>query len=520
MLFARRLARVRLALPLAGLAMNACGDGENVIAPPTTGTLQVTTVTSGSEPDPDGYSIRIDAGDATAIGNAETRTFTDVGAGDHAVELGGLAANCIADDGLSQSTTLTAGTTSTVTFTVTCAGTTGSIEVTTVTTGAPLDPDGYSLSLDGNAGQAVGVNATRSLSDMNPGNHSVGLGGVASNCTIAEANPRTVPVAAGAEAAVSFTVTCAPPIGGIQWTLIPFPSGFIGAGLWASSASDLFVVGSSTEGRFVLHHDGHDWGPLQPLLSGGEAVPGSEAAVAVWGSSPNDVFAAGGSDIWHYNGTQWASAYHEYHDSYVGLGGTSAGDVFAVGCTDATPDCRGLIAHYDGRSWSRPSASPINSMGHVHDVWAITPGDAWAVGGQVDPFESSPPVQDVAHLILHYDGTSWSVNFGFRAFHEERVGFSGIWASASNDVFAVGNSGLIWHYDGSAWSPMTSPTPAHLRDVWGSSGSDVFAVGDAGILRYDGTSWSVINQTKATRLWGAGTDLFVLTEGGVLHGTR
>ena len=38
---------------------------------------------------------------------------------------------------------------------------TGQIEVTVTTTGADVDPDGYSLSLDGVAGLTLPVNATR-----------------------------------------------------------------------------------------------------------------------------------------------------------------------------------------------------------------------------------------------------------------------------------------------------------------------------------------------------------------------
>ena len=515
MLFACRLVRVGIAIPLVGLALNACGDGENVIAPPTTGTLQVTTVTSGAEPDPDGYSIQIDAAAASPIGNAETRTFSDVAAGDHSLQLGGLAANCTAD-GLTKSTTVTARTTATVTFAVTCTGT--SIRVTTATTGAPLDTDGYSLSVDGGAGQAIGINASLTLS-VSAGDHSVAVAGLASNCTIAEVNPRPVTVSAGAQASVSFTVTCAPPTGEIRWTLIPFPSGFTGAGLWASSASHLFVVGSSTEGRFVLHHDGHDWArqplpPLPPLPDdGGEAV-------AVWGSSPSDVYAAGGTNIWHYAGDRWVRVPVEGYDGYVGLAGTSWRDVFAVGFANTARDAEGLIAHYDGSTWSRPAEPAIREFGRVYDVSAASPGDVWAVGSQASPYDLPPDEPNVLHKILHYDGISWSHNFGFAAFAREPLGFSGVWATATNDVFAVGYSGQIWHYDGSAWSSMTSPTSAHLRDVWGSSAPDVFAVGDAGILRYDGTSWSVINPTKSTRVWGAGTDVFVLTEGGVLRGTR
>jgi hypothetical protein len=123
--------------------------------------------------------------------------------------------------------------------------------------------------------------------------------------------------------------------------------------------------------------------------------------------------------------------------------------------------------------------------------------------------------------VLHYDGVSWSLNWQINSFHDQPSdALTGIWPVAANDVFMVGFRGRIFHYDGSAWTPMASPTSANLLDLWGSSHSDLFAVGDDGILRYDGSTWTSINPTKGTRVWGAGSDVFVLTDGGVLHGTR
>jgi hypothetical protein len=511
MLFYRRLLPVGIAVPLVSLVLNACGGGDVTAPPATSGTLQVTTATSGPEPDPDGYSIQVDGGTATAIGNAETRTFTDLGSGDHTVQLGGLAANCTATDGNSRSVTVSAGGTANLTFTITCAGTSGSIKVTTVTTGTSLDADGYSLALDTNAPQRISVNTSITLPNVAAGNHSVGLTGVASNCTVAEANPRPVGVTADAQASVTFTVTCTP--SGIQWTLIPFPSDFTGAGLWASSASDLFVAGRSTQSRTVLHYNGHDW-VRQPL------PPGDGNAIAVWGSSPSDVYAVGSTIIWHYGGAQWVTAFDDNGQTfYVGLAGTSAQDVFAAGILETATGSKGFITHWDGDTWDLPS-SPIGEDGEAFDVWATSPGDAWAVGRQYAPFDVPPGDPDVRYQIVHYNGTEWSLSFDFYALSTVPTGFRGVWASAANDVFVVGPGGGIWHYNGTDWSPMTSPTTEDLFDLWGSSGSDVFAVGDAGILRFDGTSWSVINPTKGTRVWGAGRDVFVLVQGGILHGTR
>jgi hypothetical protein len=306
----------------------------------------------------------------------------------------------------------------------------------------------------------------------------------------------------------------APPPGssGIQWTLIPLPSDFTGTGLWASSASDLFVAGSSTQSRAVLHYNGQDW-ERQPL------PPGEGDAFAVWGSSPSDVYAAGFYTIWHYDGAQWVTAYDQNSlASYVVLGGTSAQGVFAAGLEETATGTTGLIAHWDGNSWSSPSTPPIEEDGQVFDVWGTSAADAWAVGLQDAPFEVEPGME-VRHVVLHYDGTEWSSSFELFSGPEGGTGFQGVWAGAANDAFVVGLGGGIWHFNGSDWSAMTSPTTEDLFDVWGRSGSDVYAVGNAGILRYDGTSWSVIDPTQGTQVWGAGTDLFVLVQGGVLHGT-
>jgi Tol biopolymer transport system component len=85
---------------------------------------------------------------------------------------------------------------------------TGSIEVTATTTGSSQDPDGYTVSVDGGAAQALGINGTLTVSEVTAGDRSVALGGVAANCTVAGANPRTVTVSAGATAELTFAVTC------------------------------------------------------------------------------------------------------------------------------------------------------------------------------------------------------------------------------------------------------------------------------------------------------------------------
>ena len=67
----------------------------------------------------------------------------------------------------------------------------------------------------------------------------------------------------------------------------------------------------------------------------------------------------------------------------------------------------------------------------------------------------------------------------------------GIWGAAPNDMWMVGQNGVIVHYDGTAFTAVVSPTDLLLLGIWGSGPNDIWAVGINGaILHYDGAGWS------------------------------
>src|SRR5256714_3232958 len=61
--------------------------------PPTTGDLTVTTSTSGSNLDADGYTLTLDGGTTRSIGVNGSVTFSGLSAGSHTVVLSGVAGN-------------------------------------------------------------------------------------------------------------------------------------------------------------------------------------------------------------------------------------------------------------------------------------------------------------------------------------------------------------------------------------------------------------------------------------------
>src|SRR5438067_4012741 len=185
--------------------------------PPQTGNLTVTTSTTGSNLDPDGYTATVDGGASQAIGTNGSVTFSGLSAASHTVVLSGVASNCSVTGGMSRTVSVPAGGTASTSFSVSCTAPppeTGNLTVTASTTGSNLDPDGYTATVDGGASQSVGTNGSVTFTGLSAGSHSVALSGLAANCSVSGANPPTVTVTSGGTATATFAVSCAATGGG------------------------------------------------------------------------------------------------------------------------------------------------------------------------------------------------------------------------------------------------------------------------------------------------------------------
>ena len=85
------------------------------------GSIVVTTTTSGSDPDTDGFQVLVETGEGRPIGTTGALTLTDVPMGQRTVILTGVKGNCSAVGSLRQEVTVQAGQTATAVFNVTCA---------------------------------------------------------------------------------------------------------------------------------------------------------------------------------------------------------------------------------------------------------------------------------------------------------------------------------------------------------------------------------------------------------------
>lgn len=525
--------RLALYLPATVLllltgAILSC-TGENLVEP-STGALEVTTTTSGDPHDPDGYTLQLDSGLPIAIGSAVT--FPRLSAGDHVVLLSGFAATCSVVGQNPRTVSVAAGGTTAVSFEVTCAATTGSLEITTATTGESLDPNGFTVSLDGAQPRTTSINTTLAIPNLAPGAHTVAVGDVAGNCAAAEPISQAVTVSPGVAASVRFTITCAF-AGAVRWTSIPLPpgvtaeTGWGSRSLWGTSPSDLFVAGSATHPNThwgIWHYDGQGWT---------EQVSSRDTAlIGIWGSSATDVYAIGAPAsvdishppaILHYDGSRWspvsgpAYAPAASFISYRGIWGSDAHNLFLSGSLYRSTPPTGLLLHYDGTRWLEMSPPGIGDNPRFTDLAGTSATDVWAVGSR----QLCDDCNYSHAIVAHYDGHQWKEVLVVTGW------FYGVWATAPNDVWVVGindeSIADVRHFDGNSWSggrPLSTFDLTVLNDVWGSSPSDVYAVGPGILIHYDGAVWTKIPNIGGDRVWGTSReDVFVLRANEVLHGT-
>jgi len=174
---------------------------------PTTGSVDVMTATTGEDPD-DEYTLSVDGEAPLAVNGNGTLNLSDLPEGPHTFELGDVSANCTIAGENPRTVAILAGETESTTFDVSCAPAVGDLSVEIQTSGQDLDPDGFILSVDGGSPQLVAVDDTVVVSDLTVGPHAIELSGVASNCSVDGANPRSVEVTFGVAVTESFGVTC------------------------------------------------------------------------------------------------------------------------------------------------------------------------------------------------------------------------------------------------------------------------------------------------------------------------
>jgi Tol biopolymer transport system component len=211
-------------LALAGvLAMStACSDATPPESP-RTGSIRVTSLTTGQDLDADGYLVTVDNGLEVSLLPNGSAEFRDVTAGTHDVRLLGVDANCTAGGGETQRVGVTAAQVSTVAFSITCITKVpspipdiGTLEVSSSTSGYELDRDGYRIELSTATGPFnsvfVPLNGVVRVNLPAGIDYSLSLDGVAANCHADASGPNgRVKLERGETSTLTYAFVCDPP---------------------------------------------------------------------------------------------------------------------------------------------------------------------------------------------------------------------------------------------------------------------------------------------------------------------
>jgi hypothetical protein len=249
-------------------------------------------------------------------------------------------------------------------------------------------------------------------------------------------------------------------------------------GVFAFSAGDVFTAGAGMSSSIG---DGTTW-------SYGTVSGAANELRDVWGSSATDIYVVGSSDQFHrWNGTVWSpltSLPHGTGGSYTALAGHSSTQFIAVGYN-------GLITRCDGSSTASWADESQVIADEFFAVCCASNNHYIAVGGNT-----------VTPNPIIYESTSagtWTQVTAHPA--TAGINLLGVWAGSATDIWIVGESGTIWHWDTttSAYQNVSSSTTENLFAVWGAGPSDIWAVGAKGLmLHYDGTSWKAAHQATWT----------------------
>jgi hypothetical protein len=204
----------------------------------------------------------------------------------------------------------------------------------------------------------------------------------------------------------------------------------------AVSASDVWAFTNNGMRSRALRWNGSTWAVVRsfPEEIGGAAVLGA-SDVWVFGNALNP-----GLGAWHYDGHTWSQPASGH--GLDGGSGLSAGDIWAFGGAD--------VAHWNGSTWSRTSlASLLPAKQQLNDpvitgIYAQSHDGVYAIGNGDAEDEGGPLV------ILHWNGSAWSRvaqgNYGIGTLPVQQAspdGHGGLWIPMPG---YMGQKSYMLHY--------------------------------------------------------------------------
>lgn len=292
--------------------------------------------------------------------------------------------------------------------------------------------------------------------------------------------------------------------------------------IWASSPSDVYVVGHNERGfGKMFHFDGKKWKPvgLNPIEGG--TIAGPIDLTAIYGFSRDNIFAVGrhifdnphprnsldSTLIIHFDGQQWREQPIQKNRGLWSVSGVDPNTIWTCGYN-------GTLYRYDSGIWRTDSVSITIPANGEYVLWDIKPknlDEAYMLG-----VVYQHGIIRTTQYFFARKANQWSLVDSFYVEPgrtQVKFGQNGLWVSPQGTLYSFGPH--IFRWDGTSWTKLYDIFD-FLRRLTGTSDNNIFAVGDFGnILHYNGVNWYQYKELKNTNVvyssvWTDGKEVFVV----------
>ena len=294
------------------------------------------------------------------------------------------------------------------------------------------------------------------------------------------------------------------------WEIIEIPSPY-GSGVLYDVAiideNDIWAVGEIYADSIqpwlpynAVHWDGQRWELRRiPYYYRG----------SVWYLPLKSIIAFSKNDIWfeagiHWNGNEFEtrSLNIEFPSHVNKMWGTSSDNFYIVGNN-------GLIAHYDGSRWQKIESGtelPIKDIWGVVD-WKTGKENILAVACNLFSNEGIAVLQITENSVHETSTTNLPVNI------------SSVWSDDGREWYICGNSLYKTRNLNQPWKPVSGLPPIFQQQVRGKGPNNIFIVGNFGlVLHWNGFNWRYYSAFQGILLGLAIKDNLVVAVGSKLDG--
>jgi hypothetical protein len=305
---------------------------------------------------------------------------------------------------------------------------------------------------------------------------------------------------------------------------------------WASSPTDIYAGRTGLEmhgdvglvGKpLVRHFDGNRWTDVDLPIDDEGGTPD------IWGTAADNVYAAV-DKLYHFNGSEWKMEL----DRVQLVSGSAPDNVFAAnGVT---------IFHFDGAAWDTLLVAPPNR--YFRSIFAAPDGALWVSASDsilvltgsstrviprsqsygdeiIDPFSATDAISIISTEGDYYfydpktDVRRW-LNGKWQVESTVPALLNTMWAENPSSLYAVGRYGTAWHFAGGQWKELPRPTSFELSAIAGLGAGHILAAGASGkVVDFDGSAWSTLREGLlggVDRIWAESATRYVASYYGVI----